>query len=299
MERLPSTYAASPLLFWVFGSVLIFAAVTNLRWLTRSNDVWRSPYGRGVVEVGRFFFFLGIPYLALGGWPREPYQGLLSPQDLGIVGLDAQWPPTRWLAAVGTGLGLGLLALLILVLAWRNADRVSEGPNLRFLPRPWWSILLEVVCLEVHWAFYRSAMAALQQDLYAGVFSGLVLVYLEWGLDPDWRRGWRRRSRAAIQWLQVALALISALAFLLTHNLWVGLVIHGLLTFCLTQVGRAQVSTPSPTLPSPMQQDPAPPDSVLPSLSGAEGGESTFSPDISYPATPGEGSGDSEDYLEA
>lgn len=69
MERLSSTYAASPLLFWILGSVLVYAVATNLRWLTRSSDIWRSPSTGWAVGIGRFLFFLGIPYLALGVGP--------------------------------------------------------------------------------------------------------------------------------------------------------------------------------------------------------------------------------------
>jgi hypothetical protein len=249
MERLASTYAATPLLFWVLGSIVVYALAANLHWLARSSNIWRLPYTRWAVEIGRFLFFLGIPYLALGGWPQQPFQGLLSPQDLGIVGLGAQWPPTRWLGAAGTGLGLGFLALLILALAWKSANRPREGTLLRFAPHPWWMVLLNVAYLETHWAFYRSALAVNQDDLYTGVFCGLALVYLEWGLNPFWRKGWRQQSQAAVLWLQAALALVSALTFLLTRNLWVCLVTHGLLTLFFSLVGSTSAPDPNPENP--------------------------------------------------
>ena len=126
----------SPLLFWVGGSVLAYALVVNALWWARSY--WRSPYGRTLAEVGRFFFFLGIPYLALGGWPQRPYQGLLSLEELGLAGLGGQWQVTRWLSAVGVGLGWGLVALLILAIAWANGNRRANGLQLSFSSRPWW-----------------------------------------------------------------------------------------------------------------------------------------------------------------
>jgi hypothetical protein len=138
----------------------------------------------------------------------------------------------------------------MVVLAWSSASRIGDGISLRFPARPWWLVLLDVMYLEVHWAFYRSALTALLGDLYNGVFLGLALVYAEWALNPAWRRGWRQQSRAAVQWLQATLALLSALVFLLTRNLWVSLVIHALLAFCLSQVGRVSASDPSPELPS-------------------------------------------------
>jgi hypothetical protein len=275
MDSLSSTYSASPLLFWVLGSALLYALSTNLNWLTRSHDFWHSPYARTAAEIGRFLFFLGIPYLALGGWPRQPYQGLLSPQDLGIVGLGAQWPPTRWLEAIGIGLGLVLVTLLFLVLTWSNVKRTSESTALRLPARPWWLVFLNVVYLEVHWAFYRSSLAVVMEDLYTGMFSGLALVYLEWALDPSWRKSWRQNSHAAIQWLQAVLALISTLAFLLTRNLWVCMGIHGLLTLITSQTGQFRASTP----PSVAEHIQAPPGGVLTSQVGEVNGDASEYPE--------------------
>jgi len=53
-----STY---PLLIWVLGSVLIYTFAANALWLFK--DRWRSPYRRWLVRVGRFLFFLVVPYL--------------------------------------------------------------------------------------------------------------------------------------------------------------------------------------------------------------------------------------------
>lgn len=255
-DRLASAYASSPLMFWAWGSVLAYTLATNTLWLLKSTSFWRSPYSRWLAQAGRFLFYLGIPYLALGGWPRQPYQGLFSLEDMGIVGLDAGWPVTRWLGATGTGLGIGLAALLILALAWANANRRGEGIRLSFPSRPAWALLVDGLYLEVHWAFYRGALAVALDDVYGGVFGGLGLVYLEWGVNPLWRRGWRQESQSARQWLRAALALVAALLFLLTRNLWVCLGVHWLLTFTFWYVAREQVQRTeetagrSPSIPS-------------------------------------------------
>ncbi len=60
------------------------------------------------------------------------------------------------------------------------------------------------------------------QDAYAGVFLGLGLAYLEWSLSPFWRWG---GAWAGGRWLRAALALIVALLFLITRNLWICLAI--------------------------------------------------------------------------
>jgi hypothetical protein len=152
--------------------------------------------------------------------------------------LSAYWPLTRWLEAAGTALGLGLAALLILALAWANANR-GAGHQLHFPPRPLWVTLVHGLYLQIHWAFYRAALAGLLDDFYAGIFWGLALVYLEWSLDPFWRQGWQKKQQAPEQWLRAALALVIALVYSLTRNLWVCLGIHWLVELALRQVGRA------------------------------------------------------------
>ena len=238
-----------PLLFWLLGSVLIYALATNALWLGRRFAPLPGPsstqraggaaWQRWLWQVGRFLFYLGIPYLVLGGWPLRPFQGLLSLQDMGFVGLGGSWPVTRWLGAAGTGLGLGSIALVVLILARRQVN------NMPHLPRqPWWVIVIDVAYLEVHWAFYRATLAILQGDLYIGVFAGLGLVYAEWAMNPFWRWGWRQDSQAAGQWLRAALALVIAVLFFLTQNLWICLAVHWLIELVFYSHSRQKAHSP-------------------------------------------------------
>jgi hypothetical protein len=242
MDQLLQTYTNSPLWFWLLGSVLAYGLATNALWILRSRDWLPAPYTEGLVQIARFLFYLGIPYLALGGWPRQPFQGLLLPGDMGLVGIGGRWPPNRWLEAAGTAIGFGLLACLLLALAWALANRQGragmDAPRFRFPRRPWWIIPIDTLYLQVHWAFYRAALAVLLEDLYKGVFLGLGLVYLEWSLNPYWRRGWRAGTQAAAQWLQAALALVTALIFLYTRNAWLCLGVHAVLVLLFWGFGR-------------------------------------------------------------
>jgi hypothetical protein len=233
-----SAMAASPLVVWIGGSVLVYAIGANLLWLLR--DSLRRPIARWLVQVGRLAFYLVTPYLVWGGWPRRPFQGLLSLEDMGIVGLSAQWPVARWLEAAGVGLGWVVIALAMLSLAWASANRRDGSMWLLFAPSRWWAVLVGVLYLEVHWAFYRGALAVMLDDAYAGMSLGLGLVYLEWGLNPFWREGWRSASRAADCWLRASLALVIALLFFLTRNLWVCLGVHLLIELSVRQLGREQ-----------------------------------------------------------
>jgi len=233
---------SSRLWFWVLGPVLASVLGSQVLWWLRNTPPGRSTFSRGLVEVGRFLFFLGVPYLALGGWPLPPFQGVLSPEEMGLVGLNARWPVTRWLEAAGTGVGVGLIAGLILALAWTNACRWAGPSQMRFSPRPWWALLVDGPALQAHWAFYRGALSLLLGNISWGVFLGLALVYLEWGLNPRWRQGWRSPHEAGGRWLRAALALVTALVFLLTRNLWVCLALHWPLEQLFWHLGRVRAA---------------------------------------------------------
>ena len=99
-------------------------------------------------------------------------------------------------------------------------------------------MLVDLIYLQIHWAFYRSVLTLVTGDLYAGTFVGLGVVYLEWILNPFWRQGWREQSVAATRWVQSAMALVIAVAFFLSRNLWICLLVHGVLEFAMRQLGR-------------------------------------------------------------
>ena len=238
------------LLYWVGGSILVYALATNLAWRLRSRISSRPALRDTLVQVARFLFCLGIPYLALGGWPRPPFHGLLSLEDLGLVGANPRWPATRWLGAAGTGIWIGLAAFFLLLLAWRSANRGTV--RLSLPPRPWWAVLIEGFYLQVHWAFYRAALAVALGDPSLGAFGGLGLIYLEWALDPAWRQGWREQAQAAERWLRAALALVAAILFFLTHNLWICLGLYWVLGIALRGVARSG-DRPRPELPESSQ----------------------------------------------
>lgn len=248
---MPSAYSAllgaisdslhSPLSPWLAGSILAYVLAANLAWLLRSRAFQRWPHWPWVVQAARFLFFLGVPYLALGGWPRPALSGLLSLDDLGLVGFGLAWPATDWLGAAGRGLVLGAAGFLILLVAWIAAKRLSVGAYLR-LDRPLWATVIDGLVLQVHWAFYRAALSVVLADVYSGVFAGLALIYLEWTLDPFWRQGWRSPSQATARWLHAALALITAVIFLSTRNLWICLAVHWATELTFSRLARAPLT---------------------------------------------------------
>lgn len=278
---------ASTLTYWVVISVLVHDLSAYAAWvLTKDRRLaafrlrlrqraahWRLEGALpGLREIGRFLFYVGLPYLAL-------VQGVVSPRMMGLHAAPAPGamlagPLTLvagvlaldWAQALGVGslLALGAFAALALIW-WRYQRLVGKLPtrswrfrapkdldsappattrwplsaSLAALRQPWgWArLLLTAVYLEVHWAFYRAWTLDLLRDDPAGAalgaLLGLVLVGLEWYGDVGLRE--RLRTLAGVEeWVFVASqAFVSTFIFLFIGNLWVLIAIHWLMTWGL------------------------------------------------------------------
>lgn len=218
------------LLLWIAGSVALYALAVNLLDYARRSphtrlghlvtrlDSWLHRFW--LVQTFRFAYYVGLPFLAL-------IRGAMSPRLLGLSHLD-------WIGGIGSGVPLGLGAFLLLVWGWSHyirslGRRKVERPRLaevHTLSQPWgWPlILLEVIYLEAHWAFYRSGPLAVLRD-YWGVFAGLGVVFIEWAMNPKLRRSLGTERQGEIVW-SGSLALVIAIIFLFTRNLWLCALIH-------------------------------------------------------------------------
>ncbi|MBN1659869.1 MAG: hypothetical protein JXA93_15800 [Anaerolineae bacterium] len=262
LEPLLGAYQAWPLLFWVAGSILVYLLASNAAWWVKrvlvKSDRRLPARGGWLVEVCAFLFFIGIPYLALGGWPLPPFSGLLSMADMGVAGLGGDWHVARWLESAGTGLALSLAGVIVLGAGWGAANR--GGSQLGLPAQGVGYLLARGLAQEIHWSFYRAALAATilstpalnilgpwaVGNVYAGTWAALALVLFEWSLNPAWRATWRDPARAGRAWLGVGLALLSTLVFLLTRNLWICIAVHWLVAATLTAIARR------PSLPTVM-----------------------------------------------
>jgi hypothetical protein len=243
------------LALWVLASILIYGVTVNV-WprlrQTPSRGLGRrlsaletSPHSLWLFQALRFVYYLCFPYLALT-------RGVTSPTLMGMWAAD--WFHEGWLAEQSLGLALGLGALLLLVWGWRRylvAVREVEGlvapePHLferRTLAAPWgWGlILLEVLYLEIHWAFYRSATIRAVGDYY-GVFLGFLLVLAEWCLNPAMRNDLGIARRGGETLTAVTVAFCISVVYYFTANLWLCIVVHiaiqfGLLSFLALSCG--------------------------------------------------------------
>jgi hypothetical protein len=243
------------LLSWVLCSIIAYGLITNavhyvrvkrgsgrLTLLTRVAD---SRYSTWLVEACRLAFFLGIPYLAL-------ITGVTSPLLMGLWGPD--WFQPQWFGEITLGAVLSLGALMLLLWGWRHALAASDpfehdwqrhaySFQRRLLMAPWgWGpIVLEVLYLEIHWAFYRSAAIRLS-GAYYGAFAGFLLILLELLLNPAVREDLAISQRNGETLTLLATAFVVTVIYALTSNLWLCMVAHLGMQFGL--LGFLEVSQP-------------------------------------------------------
>ena len=221
------------LALWVGLSIGLYALGADIAWHYRRPRPGRMghwvgvvrgwPYCHWLLEAIRLLYYIGIPYAAL-------LRGVALPRLMGLTDLD-------WFKGIGLGTVLGGGTLLLLALIWwwharavaalPPSARERQGTSLGFAGSTnGWSLLREVIYLETHWAFYRSATILLLDDYYAGIFLGFLLVTLEWSMNPAWRKDWGLSWRSVDILVRWSMAFATAIIFLFIRNLWVLVPIH-------------------------------------------------------------------------
>lgn len=217
---------------WIAGSLVAYVLIAHAAWLMQrrlgfgTRAGWLKPVGR----AGWWVFRIGLPYLALGGWPMQ--RGAIPASAMGWVG--SGWSSWTWFEMAGSGALVGLVVFVGLILVRTYVERALRSrrkpvPVLEPSRLPWWEHLAEIVAIDVHWAFYWAGMAGVLGDSYIGLWAGLGLIYLELALDPFWRRDLGSPDRSHGRWQRAALALGMAMVFWQTRNLWVCITVHWLL----------------------------------------------------------------------
>jgi len=213
-------FSSQNLWLWIATSVLLSALVNGLAWRLRpAGDGIRRPIRwllSALRQAGRFLYFVGLPYVAL-------LSGLIPATQVGLV--NRQWLRDLTLSLpLGLGAFLALLLLRALTL-WR--EKTAPGGVLTGEPSPpLWATLRESVYQEIHWAFYRSAPLLAMDDRAQGITLGLGIVALEAWLNPAWRERWHHPHLAATALRTAGLAVIMAVVFGITGNLWITLGLH-------------------------------------------------------------------------
>jgi hypothetical protein len=234
------------LVIWVLVSILVYGIAVNL-WCRlrrspssrvgqrlRTFESW--PHSLWLFQVLRLVYYLGVPYLALT-------RGVSNPTLMGMWAPD--WFEERWFGELASGLVLGLGAFLLLLWGWRhcllatgkNDGRHASEPYLfqrSLLAAPWgWGlVVLEVLYLEMHWAFYRSATIRVAGEYY-GVFLGFLLVLAEWCLNPAIRNDMGVTTRGGETLTTATIAFSVGVIYYFTANLWLCLAVHLIMQFGL------------------------------------------------------------------
>lgn len=239
-------YWFEPLL-WIAVSLLLYALGSNMAWLARKLRVrpirrllrwWRDQRLRPLVHGAlRLFYYLGVPYVAL-------LRGVIGPRSVGLL-------PVAWEDAARWAVGIGGGALLLWGMIWWGYARALPPRPMVTIPQSlleraqtraslwgWPLLLLDVLLLEAHWAFYRAGPLLLLGDWYSGVALGTVLVLLESYSHPAIRHGLRRPDQADDILLAAALIVVMAVVFLYTRSFWICLAVHFWLEIALLAMER-------------------------------------------------------------
>jgi len=233
---------------WLIAAFIYLAVIPawdcfarwSLRWAGAAGrlaaGVRRWPGAPWLALAARLAYCLGVPYAAL-------LLGVADARRMGLAGLP-WWPELP----VGAAAGLAGTALLawswgrVATVTYRRGSRrrlfLAEWKALR-APWGWVWLVLEVLCLQMSWAFVRGAAIRLV-GLYAGVFLGLALLGATWLLRPGRLESLGDIEARASAFLTAGLAVITSLVFLYAENLWLCGLVHGLgLAATVLAAGRA------------------------------------------------------------
>lgn len=242
---------------WLGGSFLLAIVATQAAWWLwqwergreRLAPFAHSPIFPLLVQIARLLYYLGFP-IAASIWGRDAVvRSLLGLQSFDL-GARADW--ANWARDAGWAAGLGLVAWALLALGWLALRRA--GADLPAGARtPAWVLLRDAALHEAHWVFYRNApILALRGVLeepalfYWGAWGGFALIAIESVFNPWWGAELQNLARRPAALLRIGLALLSAVLYVQTRNLWLAVVMHWGITWGLAVWVRSVGAAPRP-----------------------------------------------------
>jgi len=233
-------------LIWLFGSAATAIIVSNVAWLAlrlarRDLGAAGMPAAEPVRWLLVALFFALPPVFA---WQK----GALSPYFLGVSEID-------WARSLTQGIPLTLLTVAVLVAGWAVGARrgIQTNRALGHIPSPVpvWRAPIDAALMQVHWAFYRAcavgglALAGSRlagsplgewaaDPFYWGCWLGMLVVALEWVLNPLARRTMRDADTRLYVILHASIAVATAGLFIATRNFWLALLAHVAVEFVVS-----------------------------------------------------------------
>jgi len=246
LRWLDSLGAGRELALWVAFSIALYTLCAQLAWRLhdldsgflgeniRWLDSWR--FRRLAWQLLRLLFYVVIPYGLL------VQRHLLTGRMMGLVGPEpAGFMGSGWLGGIGWALLGGIVGAALLGGSWWALARRLRGETVFYLHHrpPVWELVWDAIFLQIHWGFYRAAAGVWlgESEPYWSVFLGLALVGLEAAGDPSlyFDRQW---PSLASGWVRLtAVVWLTAILFLLTRNLWLGMMVHGGVTWTINAFG--------------------------------------------------------------
>lgn len=188
------------------------------------NEQWWNP-------AARFFYWVGLPYLAI-------ISGVLPPRFLGLKGLEnfisisltgdfsaelQKAVTIMLLEGVIDGnvmLGVGLAALLILTGIRLGLAQLGLGLGAGYHD----ASVLDTVYDSLHWAFYRAIFWVITGDLYLGVVWGAAWQLLEWALSAWVQKSWPAQKQHFLT--NTIILILTSMIFFYSPNLWLLWPVH-------------------------------------------------------------------------
>lgn len=237
---------------WLIGSLCIAIVASWITWGFRKTD-GPSPEGQPLsYQVLRLVYAVGIPAIALLG------RGALTTKGLGLQALPWNPPPSSnphhisdWVSDIGWALFIMSSAWVIIAISEHQAKQ-NDNPCISY-HRNLGIALREAVYHQVHWAFYREPFILLW-NMNIGTWAGLLPVTIEALANPKHWTHPQATTQHRNLLIRATLAVISALMYLKTQNLWLAIAVDAGLGLILGQ----QYSTASPKSKQKLKQSEAP-----------------------------------------
>ncbi len=218
----------------VFGlalfSMVLLVGWCVLRQKKTGETIWQKFTEQWPGHIAQFFYFVGIPYLAIIlGQITPSLMGLKGVEHIALINWDSDFVAGQvqqavalvlleWLFDLPAAVIVGVLAIIILAAVWASLLRYPL-----LLDSPRFSVLTAIY-YGLHWAFYRAIFWLLTGDLYLGTVLGAAWVILEWVLCQLVQKQQPvRRQRFLINTIILTL---TATVFYYSPNLWLLFPVH-------------------------------------------------------------------------
>ena len=232
---------------WLNISLVIALLASALRWLlerphlqrhlhtnnspTPYRPIWDIPW---IIHPLRLLYAVGIPSLAL------LWRGVLTPSGLGLKPFiraadqalstgPGSWD--TWMRDLGWTCAFAAGFWVLVALADRTTGRLSPP---RTTQRSLDVALREAVYHQAHWAFYREPFVLLL-GVGMGAWAGLLPVAGEALLNPARWTDLQSPTRGRDLLIRAGLAILSAMLFIQTQNIWLMLLADTGLAWLLGQ----------------------------------------------------------------